>query len=58
LNPVNGLWAIASFLPPSKGGTNVPEATNFLQIPHLLLHCCNTRHAIEAEKHLPSADRL
>jgi hypothetical protein len=62
LNPVNGLCGIerpvranrtdrVSAFPPSKVG-------NLRRISHLVLHCCNTRHAIERESTFEGADRL
>jgi len=60
LNPVNGIWGIGNpvhgdevarlraFLRPKLGRT-VWSATTCQRISQLLLHCCNTRHAIEVE---------
>jgi hypothetical protein len=60
LNPVNGIWGIGNPLHPDevdrlhaflrpKSGRTVGSATICQRISQLLLHCCNTRHAIEGE---------
>src|ERR1700687_1678983 len=60
LNPVNGIWGSETRLNETrstgfvlssapKDGTDLRSRDNLLRISQLLLHCCNTHHAIEGE---------
>jgi len=69
LNPVNGIWGIGN--PVHRDGVDrlraflrrklertAGSATICQQISPLLLHCCNTRHAIEDENTFKCGHRL
>jgi hypothetical protein len=69
LKPVNFIWGmekpgssthdqLSSFEPTAKVATNMLVVTIPVRISHSLLHCCNTRHAIEGESRFRMAHRL